>query len=201
MNGGFFVKHIKSHSYDIVRLVIDQLGISVFALVLYISMSIAGENNAELGFALNILASVFSIGFYFALLYSVVWEIGAKDRIRIDSGKAEKFGLKGALLGFAANIVNIVFAVFVIIGELLRNFADFDSLNGVIAVVIVIIRFTSAMFLRLVNAICMSFGGGYDNLYQSVIYLMFFILTVGVCHFGYTLGMNNFKLSGNKAKK
>ncbi|MBO5316048.1 MAG: hypothetical protein J6B48_06440 [Clostridia bacterium] len=194
------MKHIKSNSYEIVRLVINQVGISIFALVLYISMNIAGESSEELGFSLNLIASVFSILFYWALLYSVVWEIGAKDRIKIDSGKNENFPLKGALLSLVANVVNLVFAAVIIVGELVRIFAGSDAMNGIVALLIVAVRFTSAMFLRTVNAVCLPFGGEINILAQGVAYLIFFILTVGVCQLAYTLGMNNFKVFGNKQK-
>ncbi len=194
------MKHIKSNSYEIVRLVINQVGISIFALVLYISMNIAGESSEELVFSLNLIASVFSILFYWALLYSVVWEIGAKDRIKIDSGKNEKFPLKGALLSLVANVVNLVFAAVIIVGELVRVFAGSDAMNGIVALLIVAVRFTSAMFLRTVNAVCLPFGGEINILAQGVAYLIFFILTVGVCQLAYTLGMNNFKVFGNKQK-
>ncbi|MBO5010034.1 MAG: hypothetical protein J6D20_04980 [Clostridia bacterium] len=194
------MKHIKSNSYEIVRLVINQVGISIFALVLYISMNIAGESSEELGFSLNLVASVFSILFYWALLYSVVWEIGAKDRIKIDSGKNENFPLKGALLSLVANVVNLVFAAVIIVGELVRVFAGSDAMNGIVALLIVAVRFTSAMFLRTVNAVCLPFGGEINILAQGVAYLIFFILTVGVCQLAYTLGMNNFKVFGNKQK-
>lgn len=194
------MKHIKSNSYEIVRLVINQVGISIFALVLYISMNIAGESSEELGFSLNLIASVFSILFYWALLYSVVWEIGAKDRIKIDSGKNENFPLKGALLSLVANVVNLVFAAVIIVGELVRVFAGSDAMNGIVALLIVAVRFTSAMFLRTVNAVCLPFGDEINILAQGVAYLIFFILTVGVCQLAYTLGMNNFKVFGNKQK-
>ncbi len=194
------MKHIKSNSYDIVRLVINQLGISIFALVLYISMNIAGESNQELGFSLNIIASAFSILFYWALLYSAVWEIGAKDRIKIDSGKSERFALKGALLAFVANIINIVCVVVIIIGELISLLSGSEVMNGIVAVLIVVIRFTSAMFLRSVNAICLPFEDNVILLAQGVTYLVFFLLTIAVCQLAYTLGMNNFKVFGNKHK-
>ena len=194
------MKHIKSNSYEIVRLVINQLGISIFALVLYISMSIAGESNQELGFSLNLIASVFSIMFYWALLYSSIWELGAKDRIKLDSGKNEKFALKGALLALVGNVINILFASVIIIGELVRILTGSDIINGIVAVIIVIVRFTSAMFLRSVNAICIPFGEEINILAQGVTYLAFFIFTIGVCQLAYTLGMNNFKVFGNKQK-
>ena len=85
------MKHIKGNSYDVVRLIINQLGISIFALVLYIAMASVGENNPSLHTGLKIASSVFSVFFYWMLIYAVMWEIGAKDRIKIDTGKAVDF--------------------------------------------------------------------------------------------------------------
>ena len=195
------MKHLKGNSYDVVKLVIDQLGISIFALVLYISMNIVGENNEQLGFVLNILASVFSILFYWALLYSIMWEMGAKDCIRIESGKTEKFAPKGALLALFANLVNLLLAGLAVVFEIVRLCFGTDALNGITTIFFVIIRFTSAMFLRSVNAICLPFGGDGVYIAEGAVYMLFFIMTIGVCQLAYSLGMNNFKIFGSKAKK
>ena len=42
------MKRIKDNSYDIVVLIINQIGISIFALVLYTSMGFIGESSKEL---------------------------------------------------------------------------------------------------------------------------------------------------------
>ena len=182
------------YTYSTVKMFINQFAISIFGSVLSLATS-AAQNRL-----LSMAVSGFAVAFYLFLIYTMTWEIGAKDRIRIDSGKAGKFTLKGALLASVANIVNLFLAIFVIVFESIHVFAGTEAFNGVITVLIVVIRFTSAMFLRSVNAICLPFDEPYVLLAQSAGYLVFFILTIGVCQLAYTLGMNNFKIFGNKQK-
>ena len=87
------MKLFKENSYDIVRLYVNQLGIMIFSLLLY--TAVGSFSNETLSFWLSVFVSVFSVAFYLVLVYYVVWEIGAKDKIRIDGGRMEKFNNKG----------------------------------------------------------------------------------------------------------
>ena len=94
------MKIFKENSYDIVRLYVNQLGIMIFTMLLVF----AGGQNTTLG----IIISLFSTVFYLVLIYYVVWEIGAKDKIRIEGGKAEPCKYKGLVMGLWANVPNLV---------------------------------------------------------------------------------------------
>jgi FtsH-binding integral membrane protein len=100
------MKFVKENSYDIVKLIINQIGITIFSLVLLFT-----ANGANLPPVFKPLFSVFSTLFYFALLYTVAWEFGAKDKIKIDSGRYSATKAKGLFLGLWANCVNIFLAI------------------------------------------------------------------------------------------
>ena len=101
------MKFFKENSYDIIRLLINQVGITIFSLILYTSL---GAVNIEEGMkrGVNAALSVFSMLFYFALLYTVAWDWGAKDKIRIDGGRMEPDPLKGTKMAFFANVPNFI---------------------------------------------------------------------------------------------
>lgn len=199
--GGLRVKHIKGNSYDVVRLIINQLGISIFALVLYIAMATVGENNPSLHAGLKIVSSVFSIFFYWMLIYAVVWEIGAKDRIKIDTGKAVDFKPKGFVMGVLANLGCVILSLVAIGFKAAYLIFGIDGFNTVVLISTVIIRFVSAMYIGLVSGICSPItNADYNDLFQAISYFALFALTILVCHIAYTLGKNNFKFFGNKAK-
>ena len=85
---GNLMKFFKENSYDIVKLLINQIGIAIFSMTLYFSIALIED--ANLKSTLNLLVSIFSTLFYYALIYTAAWEFGAKDKIRIDGGKMEK---------------------------------------------------------------------------------------------------------------
>ena len=99
----------KENSYDIVRLYINQIGIMIFSLFLY--SAIADIEDEALFGTLRILVSVLYILFYFVLVYNIVWEIGAKDKIKAESGKYTYNTFKGAIISAFANVPNFVLAL------------------------------------------------------------------------------------------
>ena len=195
------MKHIKGNSYDVVRLIINQLGISIFALVLYIAMASVGENNPSLHTGLKIASSVFSMFFYWMLIYAVMWEIGAKDRIKIDTGKAVDFKPKGLVMGLLANLGCVALSLVAIGFKVAYLVFGVDGFNTVVLISTVIIRFVSAMYIGLVSGICLPLtNSDYNDLSQAILYFVLYVLTILVCHLAYTLGKNNFKFFVNKAK-
>ncbi len=197
------MKTIKDNSYEIVRLIINQIGISIFALVLYTSMGFVGESNEELAEGLRILFSVFSITFYWVLLYMMMWELGAKDKVRIDSGKLDYVKGKGTILAFIANLPNFILAFFAVLSNILYAFSGMDIFNTLFFVFNLIMRFVAAMYIGVAGAVVEPFGFdvSLSFLLQSVFYLFAPLLTVAVCHIGYTLGMKNFKIFHIQNKK
>ena len=61
------MKFFKENSYDIVKLFIYQMGITIFSLVLYTAAS--AVEDAALKLKLRIILSVFATLFYFALSF------------------------------------------------------------------------------------------------------------------------------------
>ena len=101
------MRFFKENSENIIKLFINQIGIAIFSMFMILAayaISDKGGNDA----VISIFISIFSIIFYFVLIYNVAWEIGAKDKIRIDAGRMEKKESKGILLGIYSNIPNFI---------------------------------------------------------------------------------------------
>ena len=201
----------KNNSYEIMKLFINQVGITIFSLVLYTA---AGSIEDEaLGSKIRIALSAFAVIFYFALIYSAAWEFGARDKIRIDGGKMEKAPLSGLKMAMIANIPNFIFAFLATLFIGLYIVSETDALYSVFAVFNLIIRFFSAMFLGVIQG-AFSFLETSDveskqfllyYFWQSVGFLVAPALTVFVTHFGYSLGLEDkrifgFTSSSNKKK-
>ena len=82
-----------------------QFAISLFGTSLAMS-TIATENKT-----LTIIVSVFSVLFYLFLLYVLVWDIGAQDKVSVDVGKKDYKPLTGIVLALIANSLNFLNAI------------------------------------------------------------------------------------------
>ena len=105
----FFVKH----SYDMVKMFLNQFAIAVFGFVLALATSMADSP------VLRNVTSVGAIIFYMFLLYSMTWDIGYADRVAVTSGKQQRNLWKGTLISLCANVTNFLFAIFIMLAQLL----------------------------------------------------------------------------------
>ena len=194
------MKFLKENSYDIVRLYINQIGITIFSLVLYTSISFIEDTSLNL--QLKVALSVFASIFYFALLYTASWEYGAKDRIKIDSGRIKYMPFKGTLISLAANAPNFILAIFTIITMAIYLSAGIDGFNTAFAIFNLLLRFTNSMFLGLLQGI-FSFitDVNTSHIWQSVGYLVMPLFSVLVTQIGYTFGEKNIRIFSAFAQK
>jgi hypothetical protein len=165
-----------------------------------LNTSVTNPDDPSLSLKLQIGVSIFATLFFFALLYTMGWDWGANDIIRIDAGRQKRTPLKGALLGFFANIINFVLAGVCIISMILIINGN-EGAASVNQIFNLIMRFTNAMYLGSIKGI---FSGVADvnlsYLYQSVGYFVAPIFAIGVTQLGYFLGTKNFKIFGNHKK-
>ena len=193
------MRFLKENSYSIIKLYINQLGISIFSLLLY--SAVWALKNEELSLNLTIGISVFAILFYFALIYTAAWDIGAADIIKIEAGRMKSQKSKGALMSFFANIVNFVLAAICVIAMLLY-INGIDGAIGFSQVANLILRLTYAMHIGILQGIFKSFASDANmyNLLQSCGYLALPLLTIIVTHIGYIFGMKNLKIFPSSKK-
>ena len=113
------------YSYSIVKMFINQFALGLFGAVLAMATSKS--------LALSIVVGIFSIVFYLFLIYTVTWEIGAKDKISIDCGKLKRRPYFGVILSLIANIPNFIIAILYTVFRLV--FAENDNAAAVIRTV------------------------------------------------------------------
>jgi len=137
---------LKEHSYTIVKMIINQIGMTVFGLML----AMATASNSTL----LLLTSIFSIVFYLCLLYMQCWDCGAKDKIRVDGGRLRYFPYKGILMSLSANVINIILGLLAVIGWIFTT----DFAQGIPAwsanlygVCSTIAKFIQAMYLGVIR--------------------------------------------------
>lgn len=199
----YFMKFFKENSYDIVKLIINQIGIAIFSLVLYTAIGFLED--AKLSLSIKIALSVFSTLFYFVLLYTAAWEFGAKDKIRVDSGKMASDPLKGAKLGLLANLPNVILAALSVISLSIYMAARAEWVYTLFGIVNFIMRFVLSTYIGMLQGIFSGLNSvETQNLYhlgQSFGFLLFPLLAAGVVAFGYYMGLINKRIFSSGAKK
>jgi len=205
------MKFLKERSYDIVRLFVNQLGIAIFSMALYCAVAMALPEDFPQAPTIRLVISVASTLFYFYLIYMSVWELGSKDRIRIDSGKMKRKPLTGILLAVFANLPN-----FLIIGISLIFWGAYSASGDeylwlVFATIHSITVFIESMYTGIVTAIVPVAAENaavadiaIPFLLRSLLYVAMPFLASIVSHLAYALGERNFKLrsifSANRKK-
>lgn len=192
------MKFIKENSYDIVKFFIYQIGIAVFSLTLAIPLEAAVDDQND--GIVQLCVSILSVAFYLMLVYTVSWEHGAIDRIRIDAGKTVLDKFKCAKIALIACVPNIILSLVAIVASLL--YAEGNVWNSVLGLLLAILGLIESMFLGAVQFISSAIGNESTvYLINSICYLVFPLIIVVASHLGYTFGDKNFRIFGFIPKK
>lgn len=114
------MSYFKSFGYETFKLFVTQFVMAIFGLS--VMAALAGKS----GFLLA--ASIAAVILYCFLIYSQMWEIGGKDRIRVDAGRSEKDFKKPLYMALLANAPNFILGLLEIIGY----FANAASLQAAV---------------------------------------------------------------------
>lgn len=199
----------KEHLYDIVRLYINQIGITIFSVFLYTAIPTEDDSLFD---TLRIVVSVFAILFYLVLIHNVMWEIGAKDKIRIDSKGYEPKPLKGMIMALYANVPNLVFASFAVIFGVTYIASGAGWSASVFAVLFMVVKFHAAMYMGVIQGVTPAAPADPKNMavftdavFESVWFIVLPLVAVGLTQLSYWLGTKERKLFGflssNTSKK
>ncbi len=138
----------KENGLYIGKMTLNQFGATFFGVMLVLAASAAQSQRTWL----TLFASAFATIFYLFLVYTVLWEKGGQDRIRVDSGRQARRPFKGLLITVCANIPNILLGVLDIGTRLLMNPEDPDRLAGKInSVVRAIVLLWEGMYAGFVS--------------------------------------------------
>lgn len=191
------MKIFKENSYDIVRLYVNQLGIMIFSMLLY--TAVGSFENESLSSSLSVFVSVFSTCFYLVLVYYAMWEIGAKDKIRIDGGRMTPCKNKGLVMGLFANVPNLVLGLLSVILMSAFLLGGGDGVYAGFLVFNTIMRFHASMLLGVITALVPSglSEGAIDYvefLIEAILFTVLPLISVAVTHLAYTLGSREKKI-------
>lgn len=192
------MRFFKDNSESIIKLFINQIGIAIFAMFLYTA---AGAIKSETGGAsllITVLISVFATLFYFVLIYNVAWEIGAKDKIRIDGGRMTSTPKKGIMMGLYANTPNVIFLLIALLFLVIRMISGAEWAWSVFGVLNAIFRLFISVYLGIIMGLSVSFEANLEIYYlvQTLGFIVFSFVSAAVIHLSYILGLKDFRLFG-----
>lgn len=174
-------KFLQDHSYNMVKMFLNQIAIAMFGFSLAIATAKAQN------VALRNVTSVCAILFYLFLLYTMTWEIGFADKVSVESGKKKATPLKGAQISLCANSLNFLLAIFIMLAQLLPQ-SFFSSIGAVSSTVALLIE---GMYMGLLTN---TFLGAALNSYWWV-YFLLPIPAILTCGLAYQMGIRDYKLS------
>lgn len=177
-------KFFHQYSYSIIKMFVNQFAISLFGIVLAMATTAADST------ALTIAFSIFSISFYLFLLYTMTWEIGAKDRISVDYKKQPYRPHTGLILGLIANIPNLLLAVlYSIAAPFMATYRWAGNMNAVLNLLSAILE---GMYRGLLSVIYLPSGMPILNAWWS--YFVIVIPALITTWLAYFAGFKNFRM-------
>ena len=189
------MRFFRENSDSIVKLYINQIGVAIFSMFLYTAAgAVTLDGIASLFVKVGI--SVFATVFYFVLIYTVAWEIGAKDKIRIDAGRMKMQKSKGLKLGVFANSPNFVFIGVALILFLIYIVSGVDSLYTVFGILNGIFRIFVSMYLGIIQGLTNGLDGNLDLAVETALYLIFSAVAAIITYLSYLMGLKEKRLFG-----
>ncbi len=104
---------LKKNMHRIMRVLVNQVGLMIFSTVM---TSTAGVMREDLKMPMMVVASIFSICFYFFLVFYTMREEGSSDSVKIAGGRLAYDGAYGFKIGLCATAPNFVFSFLMILG-------------------------------------------------------------------------------------
>lgn len=182
-------KFFHDYFYSTVKMFINQFAIAIFGTSLVFATTRAHLDSE--GFdVLTLVVSIFSVIFYLFLIYTMTWEIGAKDRIAVDTGRKQYRPHLGFWLSCIANIPNFAIAVLYLGATIFGN-NDIRFLVGLIGSLL------QGMYFGAMITIKLPLGAGGAYVAVNSLWPTFFIIIIPAlltCWLAYYLGFKNFRI-------
>lgn len=187
-------KFFHDYSYNIVKMFVNQFAISIFGVSLTLATTQAHIESA--GFdTFTLIVSIFAVMFYLFLIYTLAWDIGAKDKISVDVGKKTYRPHLGILLSLFANIPNILAAILYTIATIIGS----ESMMFIIRLIATLLQ---GMYFGIITAVSLPIGGAYVQL--NSLWPTFFLMTIPAMltsWLAYFLGHRNIRIFAFLTKK
>ena len=180
-----FKEFWKTYSREIAKLLTTHFALAIFS-ILCSSIFLVVEYTQTMKLV-GIVISLFVFAFYYYLVRSQMWNLGAKDKLKANGGRGKLNSLTGLYLGLISSIPSFIFNIIYIISHFYQDYAGFKNVYAV-SYCIELIWDAHAIGLRLATESPFAF------LSASILPALFAGLA-------YYLGTKEFSLFGHKKTK
>lgn len=176
----------KENSYTIFKMFVNQIGMTIFGLALSMPTS---QNDTLL-----LLSSVFSMLFYLVLLYTMTWDIGYEEKIRIEGKRLRFIPLKGLYMSLFANLPNLLLGLLMLVGFFAGGTAEGGPVWAInlVGVCKAIVVFLEGMYNGIVTVL---FGNA------PWACLLIVLPALVTCTLAYLAGVKGFRIFPSNPKK
>ena len=180
-------KYILDNLESIGKLFINHIGMTIFSLVVLITSMLISE-------VVFYIMSVVAILMYFSLIYTAMWERGAKDKNKIDGGRLKCNIFNGLYFYLLANVF-VIFTAFMMLVFAFFVTEEASTANEIHVVFRLITHFYNGMYM------CFTKIQSFGPILHSVIYLLTVLPGAIISFVSYILGVKGFKCLFPETKK
>ena len=188
-------KFFHEYSYNIVKMFVNQFAIALFGF--FLAMATMGINPESESFDwLTFIVGIFAAVFYLFLIYTLAWDIGAKDKISIDVRKKPYRPHLGLLISLVANIPNLALAFLNIFSTLGNESEGSNSLfkDGIRVIIRLAPEFFNGMYYGIIDSLRIIIKG--ELIPLNRLWPTFFLTIIPAMltsWLAYFLGLKNFR--------
>lgn len=180
-------KYIKENLDAISKLFINHIGMTIFSLVVLITSKLIND-------AFFYVMGGLAILMYFSLLYTAMWERGAKDKLKIDGGRAKCSIFNGLFFYLMANVF-VIFTAFMMLVFSFFVTEEVSTANEIYVVFRLITHYYNGMYMPITRL------SGMGPVVHSCIYLLTVLPGALVSFVSYILGVKGFKCLFPESKR
>lgn len=188
---------IRKNSYSIFKIMLNQFGMMVLAMIL-IGAASATDNPT-----IRLLGSIYTTVFFMALLYVMMWECGGRDRIRVDGGRDVYDRFAGVKMALCANLPTYLIVLFLTVGYLFGSLWMQEAwAQGMFAIAHGVAAFTwDAMYSGIIMEILDPATTSSISPAYILAYALSVLPSVAACAFGYGMGYRGKRIFGGLSQK
>ncbi len=180
-----FKEFWQRYKKEVFKLLVTHIALAVFSIMCTSPLMVLDMNQSGSSISsIIVIASVFVFGFYYYLVHSHLWTLGAKNKIAADGGRLVLNPYAGFWMGFLSSIPSLILNIVYIGTSFWRDYAGVSKVFTTSAVLEALWD-APALGIRIVT------GSPFAYLASSLLPIVF----AGV---SYYLGTKEFKLFGKK---
>lgn len=174
------------NGYEIVKLIVTHLCLSIFGIM--VSIPFDAENASGRFFCLGL--GICAVLLYCYLIYTQIWEIGAKDGINVRAGSRKSTPYRGLCIAFVASILDFLLGGAYAILYYYQAYSP--ALSSASLIVGLVTSLWEGVYLGIWRSAC------HDH---PIYFVLAPLVPILVAEGAYLLGLRDFKLFRKSIKK